>query len=207
MVDNPRTRRPIDYYLLWAVALVSLGLNLYLINSLMQARKQVAQAVSQAAVAVGTLRGVAFDLQVPISQTLSVRQTLPIRQTLPVSFTVVIQQTFSVPISVTLPIDTQVTVSLNTPIGTFPINVPVKTTVPINLNPQVPLNLSVPVSITLPVSFTVPVAIAVPVSFTVPIHLALGDTSLGGSLDSAVDYLNNVAADLSGAGPMATPTP
>ena len=41
-VDNTRARRPIDYYLLWGLALVSLGLNLYLINTLMQARKQVA---------------------------------------------------------------------------------------------------------------------------------------------------------------------
>jgi len=31
-LNNHRTRRPIDYYLLWVVALVSLGLNLYLIN-------------------------------------------------------------------------------------------------------------------------------------------------------------------------------
>src|SRR6266851_2999867 len=133
-VDHPHPRRPVDYYLLWAVALVSLGLNLYLINMLSQARHQLAQAASQAALAVGDLRGVAFDYMVPISQTLAVhqalaiRQALPVDQTLPVSFTVAFQQTFSVPISVTLPIDTQVTVSLNTPIGNFPITVPVKTT-------------------------------------------------------------------------------
>ena len=180
-VDNRSMRRPIDYYLLWIVALVSLGLNLYLINMLMQAKLQVAQAASSAAAAVGQLRGSAIDYSVPISQTL------------PVSFTVSYRQTFSVPISVTLPIDTVVTVALNTPFGTFPINVPVKTTVPINLNPQVPLSLSVPVRVT------------VPISFTVPIHLALADTPLGDSLNSAADYLNNVAAGLNGASP--TPTP
>ena len=31
-MDHPGPRRTVDYYLLWAVALVSLGLNLYLLN-------------------------------------------------------------------------------------------------------------------------------------------------------------------------------
>ena len=180
-MDNTRTRRPVDYYVLWAVAIISLALNLYVINILLQARKQVAQAASSAASAVSQLNSAAIDYSVPISQTL------------PVSFTVAYRQTFSVPISVTLPIDTQVQVTLNTPIGDFPINVPVKTTVPVNLNPQIPLSLSVPVSV------------SVPISFSVPIHLALSDTTLGSSLNGAVDYLNNVAAGFGGAGP--TPTP
>jgi hypothetical protein len=180
-MDNTRTRRTADYYLLWLVVIVSLGLNLYVINVLMQARRQVAQAASTAATAVGQLGAAAIDYAVPISQTL------------PVSFTVAYRQTFSVPISVTLPIDTQVQVTLNTPIGDFPINVPVKTTVPINLNPQVPLSLAVPVSV------------SVPISFTVPIHLALSDTTLGASLNGAVDYLNTVSAGFGGPGP--TPTP
>jgi hypothetical protein len=179
--DSNRARRPIDYYVLWALALVSLGLNLYLINVLLQARLQVARAASTAATAVGQLQGSAIDYSVPISETV------------PVSFTVAYRQTLSVPISVTLPIDTQVTVMLTTPIGAFPINVPVKTTVPINLNPQVPLSLSVPVSVT------------VPISLTVPVHVALNDTPLGDSLRGAADYLNNLAAGLGGAGP--TPTP
>jgi len=180
-VDNTRARRPVDYYVLWVVAIVSLGLNLYVINVLVQARKQVAQAATSAASAVGQLSGAAIDYAVPISQTL------------PVSFTVAYKQTFTVPISVTLPIDTQVQVTLNTPIGDFPINVPVKTTVPVNLNPQVPLSLSVPVSV------------SVPISFTVPIHLALKDTTLGSSLNGAQDYLNGLATGFGGPGPTATP--
>jgi hypothetical protein len=180
-VDHHRRQRPIDYYLLWAIALVSLGLNLYLVNVLLQARKQLAHAASSAATAVGQLRGAAIDYAVPISETL------------PVSFTVAYHQSISVPISVTLPINTQVTVALNTPLGTWPITVPVKTTIPVSLNPQVPLSLSVPVSI------------SVPISLTVPIHLAISDTPLGDSLNSAADYFNSVSAGLGGSGP--TPTP
>jgi hypothetical protein len=180
-VDTTRTRRPFDYYLLWLVAIVSLGLNVYVINVLVQARRQVAQAASTAAAAVGQLNGAAIDYAVPISQTL------------PVSFTVAYKQTFTIPISVTLPIDTQVTVNLNTPLGAFPITVPVKTDVPINLAPQIPLSLAVPVSVT------------VPISFTVPIHLALSDTTLGTTINGVSDYLNTLASSLGGAGP--TPTP
>ena len=147
-IDNPRGRRPIDYYLLWVVALVSLGLNIYLVFVLAQARQQVANAARSAAAAVGQLRGAAID------------DSVPIQESLPVSFTVAYRQTMSIPISMTVPIDTQVTVVLKTPIGNFPLTVPVKTTVPINLNPEVPLSLSVPVSVNVPISLTVPIHVA-----------------------------------------------
>jgi hypothetical protein len=176
-------RRPIDYYVLWAVALVSLGINLALVNALLQARRQVAQAAGAAAAAVQQLQGTAIDYVVPINQTL------------PVSFTVAYQHVLTVPISMTLPIDTIVTVPFNTPLGSFPVTVPVKTSIPINLSPQIPLDLSVPVSVT------------VPISFSVPIHVAVSDTSLGASLSSAADYLNTVVTDMGGAAPTATATP
>ena len=182
-MDNPRARRTVDYYILWGLVVVSLGLNIYLFNTLLQAKRQLALAASSAATAVDQLRDTAIDYTVPISQTV------------PVSFTVAYRQTFTVPISVTLPIDTNVTVPLNTPLGNFPITVPVKTTVPINLNPQVPLSL------------TVPVSVSVPISLSVPIHLAVNDTVFGSSLGGAADYLRGVSAGLGGPGPTPSPTP
>ena len=179
--DNPLARRPIDYYGLWVIALVSLGINVYLVVSLLQARRQAAQAASTAAAAVEELRDSAIDYVVPI------------QQSLPVSLTVAYNQTVSVPISLTLPINTNVSVPLDTPLGTFPINVPVNTTIPININPQVPLNLSVPIST------------SVPISLSVPIHLSLRDTAFDTSLVNAEDYLNSLAVTLGGPAP--TPTP
>jgi hypothetical protein len=182
-MNSQPARRPFDYYILWVLALVSLGLNLYLVYTLLQARRQVAQAATSAAVAVQQLRGTAIDYAVPIDQSL------------PISFTVGYYQIVTVPISVSLPIDTNVTVPFNTPLGNFPVTVPVKTIIPINISPQVPLSLSVPVSV------------GVPISLTVPIHLVLSDTPLGDSLSGAADYLNNVAAELGGAAPTPTATP
>jgi hypothetical protein len=183
-VTTPSWKRPLDYYILWLFVIVSLGINVYLIRVLLQARQQVGIAASSAAVAVGGLRTTALDY------------TVPIRETLPVSFTVSYRQSVTVPISTTIPINVQLTVPLRTPLGTFPINVPVVTDIPINLQPTVPLSLSVPVSVT------------VPIAVDVPIHIDLSQTALNDSLLGAQKYLNEVAAGLGvapGTAPAGTP--
>lgn len=179
---KPLTPRPLDYYLLWLVALVSLGLNLYLVNMLLQARRQVGQAANMAAAAAGALAESAIDYPVEL------------HQVLPVSLTVAYRQTLVIPISVTLPISTVVSVPLKTPIGEFPIAVPVVTNIPVDLSPAVPLSLSLPISTTVPID----------VSF--PIHLELKSTALGASLASAQAYLEDLAANL-GSPPTAAATP
>lgn len=181
---NSSARRPPDYYLLWLVALISLGLNLYLLNIALQARRQVGDAAGAAAVAVGTLADSAIDYPVEI------------HKTLPISLTLDYKQTLTIPISVTLPISTEVTVPLRTPIGEFPITVPVVTTIPVRLSPQVPISVSLPVSTT------------VPVDVAFPIHVELKTTALGASLVSAQIYLQDLANNLgSGPAPGSTTTP
>jgi hypothetical protein len=178
-------RRPVDYYLLWLVAIVSLVLNAIVINSLLQARAQVAQAAAAAADGVASLRASAIDYQVEI------------HEALPVSYTLKYKETFTVPISVSLPIDTLVNVPLTTPFGEVPLEFPVSATVPIRLNPAVPLDLAVPISLTVPVD----------VSF--PIHVELQDTPLGASLSDVEAYLRDAARSLGAPMPAgaATATP
>jgi hypothetical protein len=93
-------------------------------------------------------------------------------------------EVITVPISYTLPINTQVSVPLRTPLGTFPINVPVFASVPIQLTPTVPLNLGVPVSMT------------IPVAIDVPINVALADTPLGEALVGVEQYLVDLGQTL-----------
>ncbi|MEP7358332.1 MAG: hypothetical protein ABI847_13885 [Anaerolineales bacterium] len=171
-MTTPTWKRPFDYYLLWIAVIVSLGINVYLIRIMQQARQQVGLAASSAALAVDGLRTTALDY------------TVPIRETLPVSFTVSYRQNVTVPISTTIPINVLITVPLKTPIGTFPIDVPVVTDLPINLQPTIPLSLSVPVSV------------SVPIAVDVPIHIDLSQTALNESLLGAKQYLNDVAAGL-----------
>ena len=165
---------------------MSLGINVYVINVLRQARHQVGLAADSAAQAVDGLRTTSLDY------------TVPIRQSLPVSFTVAYKQELVVPISLTLPINTIVSFPLRTPLGTFPIDIPVVTNIPINLQTSVPLSLALPISLT------------VPIKVDVPIHIDLSQTALNDSLLDAKQYLIDVADGMgvtSSAGPASTPTP
>jgi hypothetical protein len=164
--------RPLDYWLLWLVALASLAANLWLITTLLGVRRQAGQGALTAARAVGDLRQSSIDYQV------HVQQFVPIVLSVPIS------QTVKVPINTTLAIDTEATIPLETPIGTFPITIPIRAAVPVALQPEVPLRLTVPVSTT------------VPVELDVPIHLAIADTALGESLGRAQQSLTSLASQL-----------
>jgi hypothetical protein len=174
-------KRTLDYYLLCIAVIVSLGLNVYILRVLSEARRQVGVAAGNASVGVGELAEGSIDYIVEISESL------------PVSMTVGYEDEITVPISVTLPISTEVSVPLRTPLGTFPIVVPVITSFPVRLNPVIPI------SIELPISTTVPIEVAF------PIHVEIRDTPFGASLDGAQLYLENLARDLGASGPF-TPT-
>lgn len=178
LLEKPRCRRPFDYYLLWLAVLVSLGIHVYLINLLLDARRQVADAAAAASVVMRDIGAGAIDYPVDV------------RDTIPVSLTVRYHETITVPISYTMPINTQVSIPLRTPLGTFPINVPVVSSIPISLSPSVPLSLAVPISLT------------VPIAVDVPIHVELGDTPLGQALEAAERYFLDLAESLrQGPGP------
>lgn len=165
-------KRSWDYWLLWAVALLSLGLNLAIINTLWQVRQQAAEGAATAARAVSNLRASVITY------------TVHIEQSLPVSLTVPFSTNVNVPFSTTLPIETDVTIPLETPFGQIPISIPIRTTVPINLSTKIPVNIAVPISTT------------VPVVLDVPIKLELGKTDFGLALQSVQTYLESAASQL-----------
>jgi hypothetical protein len=175
--------RPIDYWVLWMVAGLSLAINLWLVRTVIVARRQAAQAATTAAQTLSNLRGSAIDY------TFHVQDLVPISVTVPVSTSV------RVPISVTLPISTNVTVALRTPLGEIPLTFPVRTSVPVNLQPEVPIRASVPISI------------SVPISLDVPVHLDLASTTLADSLDAAKRYLDDLATQLGAMPTTANPSP
>lgn len=170
-------KRTLDYYLLCIAVIISLGLNVYILNVLREARRQVGVAAGHASVGVAELAAGSIDY------------TVEINESLPVSMTVGYEDQITVPISVTLPISTEVSVPLRTPLGTFPINVPVITSFPVRLNPVIPISVELPISTTVPIN----------VSF--PIHVEIGDTPFGASLDGVQLYLESLARDLGATGP------
>ena len=100
------TRRPLDYYLLWCVALLSLFIGAALIVTLGAVRGRAVDGLRTAADAVHALRGSSIDYVV------HVEQSLPVSLTVPFSTTVI------VPINTTLPINTEFRLTLLTPLET-----------------------------------------------------------------------------------------
>jgi len=184
-LDAPRWKRPIDYYLLWVAVIGLVAFNAYLVNTLLEARRQVTSDVAQAAfTAAESLDGMA---------NMAIDYPVEIREAIPISMTIRYSDTVVVPISYTLPVNTNVSIPLRTPLGTFPINVPIALNVPIRLTPTVPLNLAVPVSLT------------VPIAIDVPIHVDLSTTPLGEGILNAQTYLYDIATDLSAGALVAPP--
>lgn len=164
--------RPLDYWVLWLVALLSLAINIWLFGMLIGVRHRIGDMAAFAAQGLDDLSNSSIDYSVPI------------RQVVPVVLVAPISTTLSVPISMTLPIDMEVAVPVRTLFGTISVNVPIKTTVPVNIQQDIPLRLSVPISTT------------VPLSMEVPIHISLADTSLGQSIAKAQMSLEKLAAEL-----------
>jgi hypothetical protein len=175
------TRRPMDYYLLWIVALLSLCIGAALIFTLGAVRGRAVDGLRTAADAVRVLRGSSIDYVVRVEQSL------------PVSLTVPFSTTLLVPINTTLPLDTEFKLTLRTPLGDYPVNVPVQSSVPINMQTSVPVNLSVPISA------------SVPIALSLPVRINLSQTALGASLEQMEGFLSALATELQ-ASPFPPPT-
>jgi hypothetical protein len=172
-----------DYWLLWFVALISLALNVVLINVLLGARRQAGEAAAAAAQAIGALRQTTIDTSVRVERSIPVILNIPISQTL------------TVPIDDAIPINTQVQVPIEIPLlGTRLFDIPIQATIPVKLETVVPINLIVPLST------------SVPVAFDVPIRIVIADTPLGESLAETQAYFENAAHDLQ-ASPLSGPAP
>jgi hypothetical protein len=163
------------------VALISLALNLGLIISLLNVRRQVAEAVQLATENISRLR----------ASTLA--YTFRVEETVPVQVTVPINEQLTVPVDTQLPIDTFVDVPVEVPfIGSRTLSLPIETVIPVKFETTFPVNL------------TVPISASVPVTLDVPIRIAVADTPFDASLAEAETYLKKFAAGLGA--PAATPT-
>lgn len=167
-------RRPLDYWLLWLVALGSLAVNVWLIITLLRARSLAAQSIAQAARLLGDV------------QTQSFTYNVHIEENVPFSTTVEFSDTFTVPINTVIPVRTTVYVPVTIPIigvlATLPV--PIDTTVPVNLTVEVPIDKQILVEGNSPISFDVPV------------EIAISATPFGAALGEAHDWLVELAAEL-----------
>ncbi len=166
------TRRPLDYYLLWCIALLSLAIGIALMVLLGTVRGRATDGLRTAAGAAHALGGS------------SIEYVVQVKESLPVSLSVPISATILVPINTILPIDTEFNLTLRTPLGDYPMKVPVQSSVPVNMQTSVPVSLSVPISS------------SVPVALTLPLRISISDTPMASSLQQLESYLTDLAADL-----------
>ena len=170
-----RLARPLDYWLLWWVVSGSRALTLVLVRTLLAFRDQGAAAATTAVGGLEQAESALADFRAQtFNYTFRVDQTFPVRAEVPISTTV------QVPVRVIIPVDTIITVPFDTPLGQFPINVPIQATLPVSLTLIAPLNL------------TVPISMDVPVQFDAPVKIVLADTPLAGALDKMSAFLRQM---------------
>ncbi len=154
------------------VAVISLGLNVILLQRLNQARLGALDVLDRTSQQIDALNDVSFTQTVRVQQNLDVSGKLPFKQD------------FTVPIQTTIPIKTSAQVNLSTPLG--PVNVPV------TVDTTVPINLQVPVTI----SQTVPYSLSVPIDLQVPIELRLRDLGIASAVQEAQSEIQQLRGAL-----------
>lgn len=110
-----------------------------------------------------------------LSYTFEISHAIPIEARVPISKSVV------VPIHTTIPVSTVVIIPVNAGIlGTFDLDVPIRTIIPVNLD------------VAVPISETVNIATTVPVDLDVPIRVPIAETPLAGYLENLDAALGQV---------------
>jgi hypothetical protein len=154
------------------VAVISLALNLLLIQRLDRGRAVVVETLNHTSQRLDSLSDVSFQQTVRINQALSVSGKFPLNVSL------------TVPISVTMPINTSMNVNVNTPLG--PMSMPVQ------VNTSVPVKMQVPVTI----SQTIPYSMSVPIDLQVPVNVRLRDLGIEPAIKEAQDQIQQLRGAL-----------
>lgn len=182
MSQERTTGRAWHYYLLWAIALLSLFLNIAFVVGVLNFRAQARQQVEDAAAFLDTVDIGDFSLPVKVDETLALSMTVPfsdtfvvpISATIPVSTSVLFEDNIQVPINTIIPVNTTVNVPVDLPaIGRISVPFPISTNIPINLDVEVPISRTIPVQTDIPVDLVVnvPVQSQVPIQSDIPVKL------------------------------------
>lgn len=141
------------------LTLVSLALNAATILWSLYTRQITLAVLSSTRATVADIR------DETISYTFEVNRRIPVSASVPISKSAV------VPIRATIPVSTVVIIPVNAGIlGSFDLDVPIRTMIPVNLN------------VTVPISETVGISTTVPLDLAVPVEIPIAETPLVGYL-------------------------
>ncbi len=169
--------KPIAYYILLILVLLSLALNVVVLGGLWTARTMVVEALDASLETMAGLEGETF------ATTVRVQQSVPVRAEVP------FQRELNVPINLSVPISEEITfretlqIPVNTLVGTYNVRVPISTSLPISLT--IPINTEVPIA----VSDTFPISTQIDSDIALPVAIRIADTPL-------VEYLKQIRETL-----------
>jgi hypothetical protein len=204
--------------LLWCLVFLSLGLNLYLLYALQQARLLAIETIGEAARSISVLAGQTIQYTLPVHQDIPVRTSVAIdetlsvpvsahlTQTVPVRAIIPFRDTLTVPVSTVIPVETTFQVPVNIPlVGQQFIAIPISATIPVSLSTPVSISREIPVATnvyidapigteaTVTISHTIPVSVTVPLELEVPVTIEIARTSLQGYLERLSQELLDLA--------------
>ena len=210
--------------LLWIIAILSLGLNLFLIVNAILLRNRVGQELAAQATALDGVFVDTFQVPVVINEMLPLSMTVafsdtfhvPISTTIPVSTTVVFTDTFYVPVNEFININRNLVVSIDIPIlGLVPIDIPIVTSIPVVLDIEVPVSTTIPIrtdipvnlEVDIPVSSEIPINTSVPVLLDFPVTIDLSGTGVHTLVDQLQEALYGLARQMGADVPEPDPAP
>jgi hypothetical protein len=175
------------FVILFILVFTSLGLNIFLMWQLQQARQQALAVAQEVGPAVQeTLTQTIADLET--LQTSTVEFEVNIDEEFPVAAEIPLDETIDVPIQLAVPIKQNINTTII--IDVLGQGVPVNVTVPIDVDVPIDTMVSVPIKRTVDISTTVPLKL------DVPIALDIGDTELAGYPEQVSQALASFDAQL-----------
>jgi len=161
----------ITLVVLFLLVFLSLGLNFYLIQQLVQARNTAVQAIRQIAPAVEqTFADVDSELEAFQQSTLTFQ--IDVNQQIPIQTEIPFNESVEIPVQVTIPFKQNIETTVMMDPFQAGLEIPVDVTVPVDV--EFPIDEVVPVSL----NRTVPISTTVPLSLTVPISIPISNTNL-----------------------------
>jgi hypothetical protein len=165
------------FYILLALVVLSLALNVVILVGLNAARQALVSALDTSLETISGLENEKFETTVQLRESVPVRIAVPFRRDLQVPIRT------NIPIKEQLPFRDTLRIPIRTFVGEYNVSVPISTTVPINLD--VPVDLQVPIDI----SETIDISTSVDLNLDIPVSIGVADSALA-------DYLRELRATL-----------
>lgn len=175
----------ITLVVLFLLVFISLGLNMYLIQQLAQARNTAVQTLRRLAPAVEqTLADVDSELEAFQQSTLTFQ--IEVDQQIPLQTEIPFNESIEIPVQVTIPVQQEIKTTVMMDPFQAGLEIPVDITVPIDM--EFPIDQVVPVAI----NRAIPISTTVPLSLTVPINIPVSNTDLAPYIDKLRQGLNQL---------------